>query len=577
VSLAEKRLAWRAIERSRQAAELRIAILSTFTAEPLKPYLGLALEQAGLTASLNVGPYGQISQECLNPSGSTASTQPDIVVVWPRLEDLWAGKWLPLDDDTDAYIGELTELAENALRVRDWGASLVFLLPAVPEVRPLGVGDAGNAKGVFAVASVAREAARARLATAPGVLIADTEEVIRELGTSSAVDWRRAASARVPYQEATFAMVGDRIARLIALSRKGATKVVAVDADNTLWGGVIGEDGVAGIDLSDNGPGEAFRQFQSYLLEIRRSGMILALVSKNNEGDVVEAFARPEMNIQQTDFAAWRIGWGQKSASIAKLAEELNVGTSAVVLIDDSPLECAEVSTTLPEVHTIEMPADVAFWYEVISASGRLDRLPPTIADLTRADSYQRERDRLRLSETTSVDVFLTSLRLELAISSAKRVDISRAAQLVAKTNQFTLAGRRRSETELMACVDDSRYHLRLVSAADRFGDYGAIGLFIVDQQPEGPGLLSNAALLETFALSCRAMGRGIEAAMVAAAFELAGKDLGVIIHEGPKNEPARQFFAQLGCTEPGHMALLDTVSWPTHIRRIGLRQPAGA
>jgi FkbH-like protein len=576
VTLAERRLAWRAIERSRQVAEFRIAILSTFTAEPLKPYLGLALDHVGLTASVIVGPYGQVSQECLDSSSTTASQRPDIVVVWPRLEDLWAGKRLPLDDDSASYIEDLDYLAENALHVCDWGATLIFVLPAVPEVRPLGVGDAGNARGVFAVASAAREAARARLSKSSGVLIADTEEVVRALGVSNTLDSRRLVTARIPYQEAAFAMMAERIARVITLSRRGAKKVVAVDADNTLWGGVIGEDGVGGIDLSDNGPGEAFREFQRYLLELRRSGAVLALVSKNNEADVVQAFARPEMDLQPGDFAAWRVGWEQKSDSISGIAGELNLGTSAVVMIDDSPLECAQVTSALPGVHTIEMPSDPARWYEVVSATLHLDRLPPTVADLSRADSYQRERDRQELRQNASLDGFLTSLQLEVVVAGAERVDITRAAQLVAKTNQFTLGGRRRSETELTVCADDPRYELQLVSAADRFGDYGIIGLFIVDKEPADPGVPKNGALLDTFVLSCRAMGRGIESAMVASAFELAGKNLGVKIQESPKNEPARRFFAQLGCNRPGEIALLDSVHWPAHIRLTDTRRPAG-
>jgi FkbH-like protein len=383
-------------------------------------------------------------------------------------------------------------------------------------------------------------------------------------------------TARIPYQEAAFDTMAERIARLVALSRRGAKKVVAVDADNTLWGGIVGEDGVGGIDLSDNGPGEAFREFQRYLLELRRSGVLLALVSKNNAADVAEAFARPEMNLKPSDFAAWRVGWGQKSDSIAELAVELNLGTPAVVMIDDSPVECAQITSTLPEVHAIEMPSDPAWWYEAVSATGHLDRLPPTVADLSRADSYQRERDRQQLRQTISLDGFLASLHLEVVVAGAEPVEISRAAQLVAKTNQFTLGGRRRSEIELTACTDDPRYDLQLVSAADRFGDYGIIGLFIVDKEPVDPGLPANAALLDTFVLSCRAMGRGIESAMVASAFELAGKGLAVRVHDGPKNEPARRFFAQLGCIQLGEIALLDPVTWPVHIRLMDSRRPAG-
>jgi FkbH-like protein len=283
------------------------------------------------------------------------------------------------------------------------------------------------------------------------------------------------------------------------------------------------------------------------------------------------------MKVRPNDFAAWRVGWGQKSTSIVEIAEELNLGTSAFVLIDDSPLERAAVSMTLPEVDTIEMPADPALWYESVSASGQLDRLPPTIDDLARAESYRQERVRQEGRGNASLEDFLMSLQLEVAIARVGQPDVLRAAQLVAKTNQFTLAGRRWSESELTACLDDTRYDLRLVSAVDRFGDYGAIGVFIVDKHPHGSGVPLDVALLETFALSCRAMGRGIESAMVAAAFESAGTALGVRVHAGPKNEPARRFFADLGCTEPDQMTVLKDVVWPSHIRRTGSSQPAVA
>jgi FkbH-like protein len=556
---------------------LRVAILASFTVDPLVPYLGLALEQAGLAAELHVGPYGQMAQECLDPAGSTASFRPDIVVVWPRLEDLWAAKPLPLTDAIDAYIDDLDDLAATALSTRHWGSILVFVLPAVPEVRPLGVGDAGNARGVFAAACAAREAVRSRLACAPGVLVADAEEVVRTLGTENALDWRRAAIARIPYKETTFAVVGERIARLISLSRRGAKKVVAVDADNTLWGGVVGEDGAAGIDLLDNGIGEAFRDFQTYLLELRRAGVVLALVSKNNEADVWAAFERSEMRLRPSDLATWRVNWDPKSTSIVDIAADLNLATSAIVLIDDSPLERAEVMTALPEVGAVEMPSDPALWYQTVAASGQLDRLPPTDADLTRADSYQQEGERRVLRQKTSLAEFLSSLDLRVEVARLQLVDVSRAAQLIAKTNQFTLAGHRHSDTELIACLEDPRYELRMVSAADRFGDYGAIGMFILDREPRPPAVISGAALLDTFTLSCRAMGRGVETAMVAAAFEAAGTALCVTVHDGPKNTPARGFFADLGWSQVGEQAVLRDVAWPSYVTRVNSCEPATA
>jgi FkbH-like protein len=569
MSLADRRLAWRQILRSQQPADLRLAVLSTFTAEPLVPYLGVALSQAGLTPDVYVGPYGQIIQECVNPSSETAAHRPDYVIVWPRLEELWAGKPLPLSDAIDAYMQDLDEVAVSAQAIRAWGATLIFVLPAVVEVRPLGVGDAANERGVFAAATAAREAARARLAGKAGVLVADAEEVVRSLGSTNALDWRRAALARIPYQEATFAVIGERIARLIHLSRHGAKKVVAVDADNTLWGGVVGEEGANGIDLLDNGVGEAFRDFQSYLLELRRAGALLALVSKNNDQDVWEAFGRPEMRLRRDHLAAWRVNWEPKSTSIAEIAADLNLGTSAVVFVDDSAHERAQVTTALPDVHALEMPADPARWYEMVAASGELDRLSPTEADLTRAESYQQESERRVLRETASLAQFLEALELQVEIVPLRLADVPRAAQLMAKTNQFTLAGPARPPSELIRCLEDPRYELRMVSATDRFGDYGAIGLFVLDQEPRLSGVDSGSALLDTFLLSCRAMGRGIESAMVAAAFELSGTPPWVMVHDGRRNQPARAFFATLGCAQVETPAPLHQVAWPSHIARI--------
>jgi FkbH-like protein len=575
MSLAERRMAWRQILRSEQTADLRVAILSTFTTDPLVPYLGIALTQAGLTPDICVGPYGQIIQECVNPSSGTASHRPDFVIVWPRLEDLWAGKPLPLSDAIDVYIHDLDDVATSAQASLQWGATLVFVLPAVPEVRPLGVGDAGNGRGVFAAAAAAREAARARLAGNPGVLVADAEEAVRSLGSMNALDWRRAVMARIPYQEATFAMVGERIARLIQLSRQGAKKVVAVDADNTLWGGVVGEEGPNGIDLLDNGVGEAFRDFQSYLLELRRAGALLAVVSKNNQEDVWEAFGRPEMRLRRDHLAAWRINWEPKSASIVEIAADLNLGTGAVVLVDDSPHERTEVTTALPEVRALEMPEDAARWYEVVAASGELDRLAPTDADLTRAESYQRESERRVLRDTTSLTQFLDSLELRVDIVPLQLADVPRAAQLIAKTNQFTLAGPARPPSELIRCLEEARYELRMVYAADRFGDYGAIGVFVLDSGPSLSSVDPGSTLLDTFLLSCRAMGRGIENAMLAAALEVVEAPVWAVVHEGRRNQPARAFFAELGCTRLGQPALLRQTTWPSHIARVTNPQPA--
>ena len=239
MSLLQTRLRWQQIERSNRPATLKVAVLASFTAEPLAPYLGVALEDAGLPALIHTGPYNQIVQECIAPGSETADFAPDVLLVWPRLEELWSGRPLPLSDDPATYADAALETADAAIKAaRDWKATLLFVLPALPEARPLGVGDAGNINGVIATATIVRETLRRSLANKPGVLLADMEEVVRSVGGAKAYNVRLMTAARIPFTEETFSLTGQRLARLLSLSRSSARKVLVVDGDNTLWGGL---------------------------------------------------------------------------------------------------------------------------------------------------------------------------------------------------------------------------------------------------------------------------------------------------------------------------------------------------
>lgn len=568
MSLLQLRLRWRSLVRSDRSTQMRVAFLATFTANPLEPYLGVALEDAGLPAEIWVGPYNQIVQECLSEQSQTARFRPQVLIVWPRFEELWGGSPLPLSEGAADYSREAMELAEAAMTAsKRWQATVIFVLPAIPEVRPLGVGDACNDAGVAASAARVREALRQRLAGQPGVLIADAEETVRAVGTERAYDWRLMISARIPFSEEAFNRIGQRIARLILLSLKPARKVVVVDADNTLWGGAVGEDGPHGIDLRDNDRGEAYRNFQSFLLELRRAGALLALCSKNDEADVWEAFARREMRLKKEHLSAWRINWQAKSANLREIAAELHLGLDSFVMIDDNSAEIAELQAALPELACVRMPEDPADWWRVMEDAGLFDRLPPTAADMNRAVQYQQERLRAAQSQAaSSPEEYLSKLGIKVSIFAPAPTDVPRFAQLVAKTNQFNLNCRRRSDVELTQMCADAGYLIRLVQARDNFGDYGIVGAFAAK-------LDSDRADLDTFLLSCRAMGRGIEEAMIANLFNEASRagieKIFAAVEEHPRNEPARRFFAGIGCNGSGVASQLHRVDWPSYVGKL--------
>ncbi|WP_270171319.1 HAD-IIIC family phosphatase [Paenibacillus sp. SYP-B4298] len=571
MSLFQLRMQWQHLKRSEKPASMKIAYLSTFTIHPLEPYLGVALAQEGHMSDGLISPYNQIVQECLTDDSLTARFQPDVLVVWPTLDDLWTGKPRPLTVESgEGLIEEALELADATLEAsRRWGAQLVFVLPAVSEQRPLGAGDASNVAGVFSVSTAVREALRRRLARKLGVLVVDSEEVIRDLGYAHSYNERMQYLARIPYTEEAFHAIGSKIARLVLMSRTAPRKLLVLDADHTLWGGVVGEDGVEGLDLADNGKGEAFKAFQSYLLEIRRSGVLLAVCSKNNEQDVWAVFEqRREMRLKKEHLAAWRINWQPKSENIRQIAEELGLGLDSIVFIDDNPMEIAEVQQSLPEVACIQMPADPATAIRIVQASGALDRLPPTIEDLGRADYYKQEQERKMAASALPVspEAYRAGLNIAVRTFAPLAADMARLTQLVNKTNQFNLNCRRRTEAELAALVKDPSYIVLLAECSDRYGDYGTVGAMIAK-------LEGGKGELDTFVLSCRALGRGVEEAMLVGLLERAAEQgvmrLKAIVEEHPRNEPARAFFATMGCPVAGEAGVIEGVCWPAYIARM--------
>lgn len=567
MSLLQRRLGWQKIAGTSRPIQERVAVLATFTANPVAPYLGMDCQDAGHLADVWIAPYDQIVQECLAAESQTSRYDPTVLLVWPRLEELWRGRPWPLSDAPDEYAGAATEIAGAALEAASrWRATLVFVLPAIPEARPLGVGDACNAAGVTATATHVRELLRRQLAQRPGVLLLDAEEVVRSLGVAASYNPSLQALARIPFSEQCFSLVGERAARLLLLARRAPRKVLVVDGDHTLWGGVVGEDGAEHIELGQTGAGSAYLDFQAYLLELRRAGVLIGFSSKNTEADAWAAFARPEMRLRREHLAAWRIGWDAKSAGLREIAGELKLGEDTLVFIDDSAAEIAEVRAATPGVACIRMPDDAAAWLGAVQDTGLLDRLPPTTEDLNRTAQYDDERRRGEQLKNTSKEAYLAQLGVKVRIFTPTAADLPRLAQLVAKTNQFNLNCRRRTATELSALCADERYFLRLAHVLDNFGDYGVVGAFIVRKN-------GAHAELDTFLLSCRAMGRGVEEAMVAAIFseleQVNGGALFGMTEDYPRNEPARRFFAQLGCAGSGIAHQLARPVWPAHIESL--------
>ena len=337
------------------------------------------------------------------------------------------------------------------------------------------------------------------------VVVADLAGALSRVGIDRAVNLQNELVMRMPYTAAAMpAIVGEytRVIRERFLPRK---KVLVIDADNTLWRGVVGEDGIDGIDVGSEYPGSVFATFQRSLLAARRSGLVLALVSKNNLADVREVFEKRTMPLAWDHFTAVRVNWTRKSENIASLASELELGLDSFVFIDDNPFELEEVSTALPAVTCLRFD-----WRKPNEALPLLFRQTGlsswavTEEDLRKAEQYAEEAGRRAIRESVgSIDDYIKSLNIRLYVGCNRGSALVRIAQLTNKTNQFNLTTRRYSEAEIRQAMDAGHvYDFRVV---DRFGDMGIVGVVIV-----------RSGEIETFLMSCRALGREVEGNMLA-------------------------------------------------------------
>ncbi|AOW99687.1 hypothetical protein BJP34_09655 [Moorena producens PAL-8-15-08-1] len=539
-------------------AKKTIVVAATFTVQPLGSTLELWCRAFQMPFSVEFAEFNQLEQTLLSPNSDFINNQNGLNVVLTRPEDLIS------DGDPDGMIraGQLLEaIISYASRKK---GLIVSNLP--PVVSPFFQGKDLQVEKL-------RLWWQEQLEKIEGIHILDFKSVVEEVGRQNASDASLEVIARAPYSQTVYQKLGIAITRLVRSIFLPAKKVLALDCDNTLWGGVVGEDGIDGLALSNDYPGRSFRLFQEMVLDLKKGGVLLVLVSKNEEADVWNVFEHhPEMILRRGDIAGHRINWQKKSANLRELAKELNLGLDSFVFMDDSPVERLEVETNTPEVTVVPMPKDPAHYAETLSKLWCFDSASLTAEDTIRTQLMVQEQQRRDLQQSVSnLENYLESLELVAEIRLAEERDLPRVAQLTQKTNQFNLSLIRRSLPEIQEIQKSSS--ILVLSLKDRFGDYGLVGVGIL--KPENGSLL-----LDTFLMSCRALGRGVEEAFLYTMFDFATqKDLKRILapfHSGPRNEQVKTFLLNMGFEQkqsdlleaevanspkkPGHVKMLVNV-----------------
>ncbi|HLJ49653.1 MAG TPA: HAD-IIIC family phosphatase [Bryobacteraceae bacterium] len=508
----------------------RFRVSATFNADPLQRVLEFWASVLGALSDIDFAPYNQPLQTLLNHTSVFAQNRDGVNALLVRWEDL--GQFASHGETALAQIeNNAKELLRAVRGYSETGAPLLFCV--CPPSTPF-------AKQYQAFLNRLNELAAASLDDVPGV---------HQLDPGSIAQWYQVEFwdnphghelGRIPYTELYFVALGTAIVRLALSIHEQPYKVIALDCDNTLWRGICGEDGPDGITVDDSR-----LALQRNMLAQREAGMLLTIASKNNERDVIETFAaNPAMPLRPAHFAARRINWENKSVSLASIAAELDLGLDSFIFIDDNPMECAEVKNALPEVLCLALPDEDDAVERFLQHVWALDHPVLTEEDLHRNAYYaQSQQFGEALRGTANLRQFYAALNLRVEVKELGKAQLARAAQLTQRTNQFNVSSIRRTESELWTLAQSGHTCLT-VEASDRFGDYGTVGVAILRET--GKDLV-----IDTYLLSCRALGRGVEHWMMREIGRIAvERSLDTVVARlllSAKNLPARQFLESIG------------------------------
>ena len=493
---------------------IRILFLRNYTTEPIIPFLEYLCYKHGITPSITTGTYNGIFQDIFAEEILNRNADYDLIIVSQILEHLdneLSSQYVSLTEierkkkidsillNCDNIIKELTQRSKGTILFHN------FSSPAFPF---FGICD--NSIPCLQCNTIRKlNSDLIQIVNShSGVYILDVEKLQSTIGSLSMFDSRMYYLYKNPYSQTALAWIASEYLKYI-FALKGITKkCLILDCDNTLWGGIIGEDGLANIEIGEEYPGIKYLDFQKSIINLYNKGIMLAIASKNNEEDVIEVFDRhPGMVLKKEHFLVMKINWNDKASSIKEIASELNIGLENIVFIDDNIHELSQVNYQIPEIVTL-LAGEIlegTFFRDLLFISGLFDTLTYSNEDKERNKMYASDimRDKSR-SSITNLDEYLNSLEMEIMIENVDELIIPRASQLTQKTNQFNLTTKRYSESEIRYFMNSSDIIIRTMNVSDKFGSQGMVGLYILK-------MVGKIGIIDTFLLSCRVIGRAIE------------------------------------------------------------------
>ena len=530
--------------------KINVGILASFSLNGLEETLRVKCAQKGIDCRTYVGDYNQYNQEIFKSDSKLFQFNPQltflILDIRHILGELYFSPYSISASERKEFVetkvDEIKKLVETFLD--NSNSKLVITNFQIPVYSPYGINEQKEDFGMKQLVYEINNKIRHELKDQPLVFIYDFNEFVMKFGEYNVFNYQDYFFGDIKISIDYIPKFADELLGYVNAVMGITKKCIVLDLDNTLWGGVIGEDGFDNIKLGDDAVGRSFVEFQKRLLALNQRGIILAINSKNNFEDAMEVIKKhPSMILREDNFACMKINWNDKVTNLQEISKELNIGLDSMVFFDDDLINQEFVKTSLPEVLVVELPNDSSQFAQIITKMKEFDVLKITEEDVKRNEMYSVQKKRTELkNKIVDFDEFLKQMNIEVNIKKADSFTIPRISQLTLKTNQFNLTTKRYQQEEISSFSSDKDRIVECVQVSDKFGDNGITGVYIIEKKD------SKEWIIDTFLLSCRIMGRKVEEAMLYQIIDKA-KKLGIKRIKGKfiptkKNKPAENFYS---------------------------------
>jgi len=494
--------------------KVKVAVITSSTLNGLAESLKAESSSFDVLLDCYVSEYNQFAQEILDPTSKLYAFNPELIFLHLDTRTLSGEIYFnpnnPSEDLSDWQI-ETTKLIERLCKesVKNSKAKVICSNLEVPYISPLGVLESSKDLGLREAVQKINLGLNKKFKKDRFIYIYDYESFSGKLGKQNLFDEKLYYIGDIKIKPNFIPELASELSRYVKASFITPKKCLVLDLDNTLWGGIIGELGIDGIHLGPNPEGRPFMEFQQYILSLYNRGVILAINSKNNYEDALEAIKfHPHMILREANFVAMRINWEDKVKNIKSIAEEINIGTDSMVFLDDDSFNREMVREFLPEVEVVDLPKDFSQYVNTLEGIDSFETLVLTKEDMKKGQMYSQEKERRSLkAEVDDLENYLKMLDMKAFIDIDNPSNIERISQLTNKTNQFNMTTKKYSEQEISLFIKDEKSQVFTLSLSDKFGEYGITGLIILNHD--------NFCKIDTFLMSCRILGRKAEQALL--------------------------------------------------------------